>query len=162
MRQPFVTPQWLLKVKVTTPNNIVIMLSWFQNKDNQEKKQNDLQQSIFEDNEGDIKETPTTKNRNIIPTPDNYPMHAAVLKRDPVELQKHIDNLPSFDPLVPDKMKPINQIDHHGYTALHLCVLTSWNEGVDIMLKNKASPTVRRYYVYPCTHTLTHTYYTYI
>ena len=145
MRQPFLVFSgsilWSLSEKVSANT----MFSWF-NKDkaNDENKQNDLQQSIFQDNESDIKETSENSNDNTIPRPVNYPMHAAVLKRDGVELQKHIDNLPSFDPLIPDKMKPLNQKDHHGYTALHLCVLTSWNEGVDILLKSGASPTVRR------------------
>ena len=123
------------------------MISWLSKKNNgNERKQNDLQRSMFEDNnEADTKEKPGAKKvDNIIPTPDNYPMHAACLNKDPIALQKHIQNLPSFDPLVPDKMKPLNQRDHHGYTPLHLCVLTAWNEGVDILLKAGASPTVRR------------------
>ena len=99
----------------------------------EEKKSNDLQTSIFEDN------------NDTIPTPEKYPLQYFSLKRDVVGLEKSINALSKCDPLIPDKMKPINIKDHHGYTALHLCVLISFDQGVDILIKNGASPTVRRY-----------------
>eukprot|EP01084_Bolivina_argentea_P312685 541362_1 len=124
------------------------MFSWF-GKDSNDKKDNsnnnnNLQQSIFEDNENDIKESKIESTENtMIPTIDNYPLHAAVLMKDEKSLVKHIQNLPPFDPLLPDKTRPINKRDHHGHTPLHLCVFLSWELGIDILLKAGASSTVR-------------------
>jgi len=107
---------------------------------------NDLKEPMMTDADGDeVKSAPMTDDdeNTIIPTPQNYPLHAAVLTKDAAALTQHIANLPSFDPLLPDKTRPINQRDHHGYTALHLCVYLSWHEGIDILLRNGASTTIR-------------------
>ncbi|ETO24073.1 hypothetical protein RFI_13088 [Reticulomyxa filosa] len=75
--------------------------------------------------------------------PDNYPLHAAVIAKDANALLEAIKKLPvCADPLIPFRNQPINALDHHGYTALTLCVLTSWKEGVQILLDHGASPGV--------------------
>ena len=122
------------------------MFSWLngnksdeQSSTNNDNDSNSLTQSIFEETE--TKET--TASNNITPTPNHYPLHAAVIQRDSQSLIKHIQSLPPFDPLLPAKTRPINQKDHHGYTALHLCVYLSFHDGIDILLKHGASVTVR-------------------
>lgn len=113
-------------------------------KNNTNDNNNNLQKSIFEDDD-DPNPTTYSPTSSVIPTPAHYPLHASVLQKDGKSLLKHIQDLPATNPLLPDKMKPINQRDHHGYTALHLCVYLAWEQGIDILLQNGASPTVRRY-----------------
>ncbi|ETO04844.1 Ankyrin repeat domain-containing protein, partial [Reticulomyxa filosa] len=77
------------------------------------------------------------------PLPENYPLHAAVIRKDSQALVSAIKALPPCtDPSVPLRSRPINALDHHGYTALTLSVLTSWMEGVKILLEYGASPSV--------------------
>eukprot|EP00484_Ammonia_sp_Unknown_P016543 CAMPEP_0197037438 /NCGR_PEP_ID=MMETSP1384-20130603/14653_1 /TAXON_ID=29189 /ORGANISM="Ammonia sp." /LENGTH=621 /DNA_ID=CAMNT_0042467747 /DNA_START=36 /DNA_END=1901 /DNA_ORIENTATION=+ len=118
------------------------MFSWL-NKDNKndENKSNDLEEKMVDTDVSAPDDA--AEHDNIIPTAENFPLHASVLKKDAKSLIKHIESLPAVDALLPDKMKPINQKDHHGNTALHLCVYLSWDEGIDILLKYGASPTVR-------------------
>eukprot|EP01083_Nonionella_stella_P019603 54426_1 len=124
------------------------MFSWF-SQDESEKQNNcnnsnDLQQSIFDEHEDEVKHTAASIHEsNIIPTIDHYPLHAAVLQKDASLLLQHINNQPPFDPLLPDKTRPINLKDHHGYTALHLCVFLSWEEGMDILIEHGASVSLR-------------------
>ncbi|ETO16276.1 hypothetical protein RFI_21080, partial [Reticulomyxa filosa] len=80
------------------------------------------------------------------PLPENYPLHAAVVRKDAKALVEAIENLMVCeDPLTPFRHRPINALDHHGYTALTLSVLTSWTEGVQILLEHGASPSSASY-----------------
>jgi len=108
-----------------------------------QNRDGDAGRSIFENDENEIKQNAQSPPNSVIPSPEHYPLHAAVLQKDAKSLLKHLGALPATDPLLPDKMKPINQRDHHGFTALHLCVYLAWEQGLDLLLENGASPTVR-------------------
>ena len=125
------------------------MFSWSKKSSNHSNSHSNNPKQPLHDECAETKESHATPTST--PSPAHYPLHAAVLHKDADSLQRHLASLPSVDPLLPDKMKPINQLDHHGYTALHLCVFLAWDDGVDLLLEHGASPTVRRYVpIRPC------------
>lgn len=54
-----------------------------------------------------------------------FPLHMAVLNKDEKSLLQAIKST-----------NQINELDIHGYTALHLAIFLVWSKGIDILLKN--------------------------
>ena len=70
----------------------------------------------------------------LLPTIDTEynQIHLYVIDKDINKLKKQLKR---------DK-ESINNLDHHGYTALHLAVLLKWEKGIDLLLSYYASPII--------------------
>lgn len=64
--------------------------------------------------------------------PEEKQIHLSVIEKNYNKLKKQLSK---------NKDK-INDLDHHGYTPLHLAVLLKWNKGIDLLLSSYASPII--------------------
>mmetsp|Transcript_47737 Transcript_47737/g.58678 ORF Transcript_47737/g.58678 Transcript_47737/m.58678 type:complete len:666 (-) Transcript_47737:45-2042(-) len=131
------------------------MFGWFQQESESESSTNINENDRI--NEGNNTDTnidskldicnPIFEDELLSPKMEHYPLHFAVLSKDIKLLKNTLDNIneleTNIDDLILEKNRLINRLDHHGYNALTLAVLIKWNDGIDMLLKYNASPTVR-------------------
>lgn len=65
-------------------------------------------------------------------TSDSLSLHSAVIEKNASKLKE----------ILKQTRDTINDLDHHGYTALHLAVLLNWHKGIDLLLSSYASPII--------------------